>query len=49
MARTAKWEHRSDGFHIGNRLDRQARPSGRQAQAFAVDLELDDPTEDNDD
>lgn len=29
MSRTLKSEHRSDGFHIGHRLERQARPAGR--------------------
>lgn len=46
MSNTAKWEHRSDGFHIGNRLERQARPAGARAQAFAADLELDRDEED---
>jgi hypothetical protein len=42
MARTDKWEHRSDGFHIWHRLERQARPAGRDAQVFEADLALDE-------
>lgn len=43
MAHTCKSEHRSDGFHIGHRLERQARPAGASARAFADDLDLDLP------
>lgn len=46
MARTDKWEHRTDGFHIWHRLERQARPAGRNAQVFADDLALDAEDED---
>jgi hypothetical protein len=45
MSRTAKWEHRSDGFHIGHRLERQARSAGRDLQAAQADLALDDEPE----
>ena len=42
MSRTAKWEHRSDGWNITNRMERQARPAGRDAQVFEADLALDE-------
>jgi hypothetical protein len=42
MAHTTKWEHRTDGFHTWHRLERQARPAGRNAQAFEADLALDE-------
>jgi hypothetical protein len=45
MARTAKWEHASDSWHIGHRLERQARQPQRDRAAFSADLALD---EDND-
>jgi hypothetical protein len=41
MSRTAKWEHRTDGWHIGHRLERQARPAGRDLERFQSDLALD--------
>ena len=31
MARTAKWEHKSDTYSVGQRLERKARPAGRDA------------------
>jgi hypothetical protein len=42
MAHTTKWEHRSDSWHTGHRLERQARPAGRDAQVFEADLALDE-------
>jgi hypothetical protein len=42
MARTAKWEHRSDSFHTNHRDERQARPAGRDQVAFWADLALDE-------
>lgn len=44
MARTDKQEYSNpDGWHVSNRLARQARPAGRNARAFAADLDLDGP------
>lgn len=41
MSRTVKSEwHNPDGFHIGNRLERKARPAGAVKKAFEEDLEL---------
>jgi hypothetical protein len=39
MSRTVKWEHASDSFHIGNRLERKARPAGRLLPVVAEELE----------
>lgn len=42
MARTVKAEYHSpDGWHIGKRLERQARQPQRDRAAFAADLALD--------
>lgn len=38
MSRTAKWEHKTDSFHIGHRLERQARPAGRLLQIIDAEL-----------
>ena len=42
MSRTFKDEHRTDGYHIGHRLERQARQPQRNRRAFAADLALDE-------
>jgi hypothetical protein len=43
MSATCKTEwHRPDGWHLTKRLERQARPAGRDAQVFAADLALDE-------
>lgn len=42
MSRTVKNEHPSDGFHVGHRLERQARQPQRDRVAFAADLALDE-------
>lgn len=42
MSRTVKWEHRTDSWHEGHRLERKARPAGRRTQAFQEDLALDE-------
>lgn len=38
MSRTWKDEHKSDGFHVGNRLERQARPADRKAKWVEANL-----------
>ena len=41
MSRTVKTEwHSPDGFHIGRRLERKARPAGADKKAFEEDLIL---------
>lgn len=42
MARTDKWEHKTDGWHVCLRLERQARPAGQDRKAFEADLALDE-------
>ena len=42
MARTCKWEHRTDSYHTNHRLERQARQPQRDRAAFAADLQLDE-------
>ncbi len=41
MSRTVKWEHPSDTWRIGHRLEYKARPAGRVEKAFSEDLALD--------
>jgi hypothetical protein len=43
MSATYKTEwDRPDGWHITKRLERKARPAGRDAQVFEADLALDE-------
>lgn len=42
MSRTLKAEHASDGWHVGCRLARQARPAGRVAVLVRDELVGDD-------
>lgn len=43
MSKTTKREyHRPDGWHLGKRLERKARPAGRHAKAAQADLALDE-------
>jgi hypothetical protein len=42
MSRTAKWEHRTDGWNQTRRLERQARPAGRVARIVAEELEAEE-------
>lgn len=42
MARTDKWEHVTDSWHINHRIERQARQPQRNRDAFLADLMLDD-------
>lgn len=46
MARTTKWEHRTDGYHIGIRLERQARSAGRLVAVVEAELALDEEDDD---
>lgn len=32
MSRTAKWEHKTDSWHVGHRLERKARPADRKVR-----------------
>ena len=42
MSRTTKWEHKSDTWRIGHRLELKARPAGRLVavveQEFAAEV-----------
>lgn len=38
MSRTYKWEHRSDSWHVGHKLERQARPAGRIVRVLEAEL-----------
>lgn len=44
MAHTIKWEHPTDGWHIGHRIERKARPAGRLKAVIEMELALDEPT-----
>lgn len=44
MSRTTKWEHRTDGWHIGHRIERKARPAGRLV--LVVNQEMDEVEDD---
>lgn len=39
MSRTTKWEHRSDSWHVGHRLERQARPAGRILRVLEAEID----------
>jgi hypothetical protein len=45
VARTDKWEHRTDSWHRNHRDERKARPSGRDRDLFTADLALDNACE----
>lgn len=38
MARTVKWEHKTDGWRVGGRLERKARPAGRLVRVVAEEM-----------
>lgn len=49
MSRTSKSEwSRPDGFHLTNRLERQARPGGRLRSVIDFEMAADAPDADSD-
>lgn len=40
MGKTVKWEHPTDSWHIGHRIERKARPAGRIEAIVAAELAL---------